>query len=671
MTDNPLLTAALQYAERGWPVFPLRPNSKQPATAHGFHDSTTDAAQIAAWWAKWPAANIGLPTAGMLVVDIDGADNPWPNGRDMGNGPHAVTPRGGSHWLYRFDGHRNTTSLLAMMVDTRGDGGYIVVAPSVVDGVPYRWLCDIGHPAGLPTPPRWITDALAGTVRTPLAQSELGNGQIPEGTRNQTLTRFAGALRRIGLDAAEMGAAMLEINRRRCAPPVADAEVLRVTASIARKEPDQISVALIEDHWGQMVNEAVEPPAKPEIPDPGPIPETLLKVPGFVQSVVDFTLRTAPYPNPVLAFAGALCLQGLLAGRKVRDNMDNRTNLYVLALASSATGKDHPRRVNGEILAAAGLDTSLGDRFASGEGLEDALRQTPAMLFQTDEIDGLVRGISDPRDTRAAVISDRLLTLYSSANKRIAPRKKAAQEAQEKIDQPHFVLFGTAVPQHYYEAMTERVLTGGLFARMVILEASKRYPGQEPDWEPVPDEVVRIAKWWADFQPSGGNLSALHPRPALVPHTRDARAMMVDVRVSSEDQWNNAPHEAARTVWGRVSEQTRKLALVYACSENHAKPEIGVEAVRWAHSITEHQAKRMLWQASQHVADSPHHADCLRLVKAIREEGQLTLRNARRRMKGLDSRQFTNVLTSLEQQGEVVIVDVATGGRPSKVVRLP
>jgi hypothetical protein len=69
-------------------------------------------------------------------------------------------------------------------------------------------------------------------------------------------------------------------------------------------------------------------------------------VPGFVHEVADHTLRTAPYPQPVLAFAGALTLQAFLAGRKVRDVSDSRTNLYVLALANSGAGKDHPRKVN-------------------------------------------------------------------------------------------------------------------------------------------------------------------------------------------------------------------------------------------------------------------------------------------------------------------------------------
>src|SRR5262245_70188 len=107
--------------------------------------------------------------------------------------------------------------------------------------------------------------------------------------------------------------------------------------------------------------------------DPGPIPERLLRVPGFIEEVMAYTLETAPYLERALAFAGALALQALLAGRKVRDAADNRTNLYVLALANPGAGKDYPRKVNQKVLLEAGLTGGLADTFASGEGIEDRL----------------------------------------------------------------------------------------------------------------------------------------------------------------------------------------------------------------------------------------------------------------------------------------------------------
>src|SRR5262249_52054663 len=154
----------------------------------------------------------------------------------------------------------------------------------------------------------------------------------------------------------------------------------------------------------------------PATADPGPIPEHLLHVPGFVGEVMGYTLGTAPYPERALAFGGALALQALLAGRKVRDSADNRTNLYVLALANSGAAKDSPGKVNRKVRGGGGLADSLGDAFARGGGIEARLFQQPAVLFQTDEIDALMAKINLGRDARHEGIMSVLLKMYTSAS---------------------------------------------------------------------------------------------------------------------------------------------------------------------------------------------------------------------------------------------------------------
>lgn len=84
----------------------------------------------------------------------------------------------------------------------------------------------------------------------------------------------------------------------------------------------------------------------PLFPNPGSVPDKLLSIPGFIDDVVKLSMQSAPYPNRVLSFTGALALLAFLVGRKVRDKRDNRSNIYLIALADSGTGKDHPRKVN-------------------------------------------------------------------------------------------------------------------------------------------------------------------------------------------------------------------------------------------------------------------------------------------------------------------------------------
>jgi hypothetical protein len=150
-----LMPAALTYADWGWPVFPLQPESKEPyERSRGFKDATTDPELIRRWWTKAPESNIGLATGHLFdVLDVDfvtkdtkkptGAQQSWPDLRDSGQLPDihgiATTPRGGLHIYLSRTGGGNKAGFLPGL-DYRGIGGYVVAAPSrAPGGRRYTW----------------------------------------------------------------------------------------------------------------------------------------------------------------------------------------------------------------------------------------------------------------------------------------------------------------------------------------------------------------------------------------------------------------------------------------------------------------------------------------------------------------------------------------------------
>ncbi|MBI5445867.1 MAG: bifunctional DNA primase/polymerase [Deltaproteobacteria bacterium] len=172
-----LLAEALAYAGAGIPVFPCRPNGKEPLTGRGFLDASTDPEQIRAWWQRWPDANIGIPTgdpSGWLVVDLDrkpGADGVAELQRlqeQNGPIPHTACARtggGGLHLIFRHPGGIRSRTGVRPGIDVRGDGGYIVAPPSVhASGRRYEWVhhWDDGPPAEAP---EWQLELLRGRNR--------------------------------------------------------------------------------------------------------------------------------------------------------------------------------------------------------------------------------------------------------------------------------------------------------------------------------------------------------------------------------------------------------------------------------------------------------------------------------------------------------------------------
>lgn len=141
-----LADAAQHYTGLGVPLFPCVPGEKRPLVTHGFQDATTDPGQIAAWWQRWPDANIGIPTgpaSGLEVVDVDvKGDAPrgpesWQRATEAGllDGwvAHVVTPSGGLHAYYPAAAteQRSWASGNAQL-DFRGAAGYIIAPPSLI-----------------------------------------------------------------------------------------------------------------------------------------------------------------------------------------------------------------------------------------------------------------------------------------------------------------------------------------------------------------------------------------------------------------------------------------------------------------------------------------------------------------------------------------------------------
>jgi putative DNA primase/helicase len=62
-------------------------------------------------------------------------------------------------------------------------------------------------------------------------------GDIPEHERNLTLLSFGGSMRRRGMSYAAIEAALLVENSDRCKPPLDEAEVVKIAASVARYQP--------------------------------------------------------------------------------------------------------------------------------------------------------------------------------------------------------------------------------------------------------------------------------------------------------------------------------------------------------------------------------------------------------------------------------------------------
>jgi len=247
-----VIQTALSLAYKGLAVFPCRPRYKRPATANGVKDATTDLDTLRQWWRHEPEFNVAVATgaiSGVFVLDVDGVDAEAELRRleqkhgQLPSTVESITGRG-RHAFFKMPRSpvRNSAGKIAPGVDVRGDGGYVLVPPSMhPSGRPYAWSVDSAGEFALA--PDWLiaqVSRFGNSCEKPNApQTEwrsLATEGVDEGQRDNTVTRLCGHFLRHHVDPFIVLEMLQLWNAAHCRPPLPAEDVDRIVESIAGRE---------------------------------------------------------------------------------------------------------------------------------------------------------------------------------------------------------------------------------------------------------------------------------------------------------------------------------------------------------------------------------------------------------------------------------------------------
>jgi hypothetical protein len=240
------LEPVLYLAARGWRLLPCVERDKIPLIRDWPRRASCDFDVICRWAQRHERCNWAVATglgSGVFVIDVDGESGTnlfcsmveqhttW--ARTL----TAITARG-QHFYFTYPATgtiRNSAGKLGIGLDVRGDGGYVLVPPSIhPSGALYEWTSPSNGFAPVSAPDWLLHEIVTATARS-IEPSEIGI--LPEGRRNDGLTRAGGYFRRTGATLAEIEIVLMEQNARRCRPPLLDTEVRTIAASVCRYEP--------------------------------------------------------------------------------------------------------------------------------------------------------------------------------------------------------------------------------------------------------------------------------------------------------------------------------------------------------------------------------------------------------------------------------------------------
>ena len=344
-------------------------------------------------------------------------------------------------------------------------------------------------------------------------------------------------------------------------------------------------------------------------------------------------------------------------------------------------GKDFPRKINMNLASELGIMGGMADRFASAEGLEDALLIRPCSFFQVDEVDTLFASLAEHGDSAMEKIYGALLQFATSADTTYAMRKKAIQQTGGKagkfdkiraqgIREPHLTLLGTAIPKYLFSAVSERALENGLLSRCLVIEAGERGKAGTHHFEPFKPELLEMANLFVSHGGFDGldleNLDAEQP-PYVEPYTVSETDSAVLTRQAVTEQcevlYGTAKTTSEKALWSRGAEKTSKLALLYALSENPAEPIITDTAVDWGWHMVNHLTRRLLFQASIYVHDNEFDALRQKAIRYLRDYGSGALNHGQLlRYLHIDADTFRRVIDTLVQSEMISVSQLSRGG---------
>lgn len=414
-----------------------------------------------------------------------------------------------------------------------------------------------------------------------------------------------------------------------------------------------------------------EEPPKPASPELKLDPE-LWEVPGFIGEVVKYCHDSCFLRQPAIALAGAIALQAALAGRKVYCEFGNRPHLYTVGVVRTGAGKDRPKEICKEILQKVAEPIGHLESPKSGASIIAALDKYPAKLAIIDEFGQFMRAQKGPQASPfVADIGSNLLKLYSEGKGKWAAASYADSRRDVIIDRPSLSVFGLTVPDNLWTSLQSISLQEGMLTRLLLFRGEDRpQKGPRNPNLPIPESILAHAKAW--FERGAGNLAgqACAHEETLITYTDAARERIHSI-MDHEGDFDRFKTAEERILASRIAQNTCKLAIAYACSQEVENPVITLDAVEWGYRVADYTRQYTL-QGLDLIPENDHHAKMIRVLTWFRDtmKGECTLTDFTRKWKNWAMKDRHMILENLLDSQTITKETVATEARPKIILRL-
>ncbi|RVN04096.1 bifunctional DNA primase/polymerase [Sinorhizobium meliloti] len=434
---------------------------------------------------------------------------------------------------------------------------------------------------------------------------------------------------------------------------VEEADIAEAPAQVAPQAPD--------DQDGQDTNDE-----QPVVVQHDGLPPYLCEVPGLVGDIVSWLNRTARNPSPTLNLGAALSYVGALAGRRYEGPTKLRSNVYVVGLAASGFGKEHPRAGIKALASASGTLGKFfgGNKISSSSALRNRVKQNPSLVYMIDEFGGFMRKVTSAKSgNHEKEIAEDLLEMTGTAGS-IFMGADYAQNLAEPIHNPNVCIYGTSTPEAFWKALASGSVADGFLPRFIMLDAgTKRPPPRDPlaSVDAPPSSLVDAIQAFVVHK-FGGKLNGITAdgstscKPVRAVWGEGAKRVF-DRLVDQMFRTMDTSSKDLEPIYARVAENSMRLALIVAAGTNYEEPVISEGIMQWAAEVAIRSAAMLIDQAEERMADNDRQAEYKRVRSIIDRAGGkgTTPSDVARALNGImDRRRMHDIIEQLTEAGQVV-----------------
>lgn len=690
---NTYKKVALDLLNAGYSPIPGKYGTKQPAikewTKYCIRKPTEE--EVLHWGNTFDEANIDLAmgeASGVIALDFDSTDPKVIELIEHMMPDSPVERIGSKGWVrfFRFMGEHSFALKHngEVVFEILSNNKKVTIPPSRhPSGKDYTWkhnsLLDINK-NDLPLLPIGLIAAVQNKLKTAFPGTELNSSIKSINGRNDSLSSECGKIIAAGTPVNEAIQQLITFDKENNDPPLFSDE-----AEFRHTEPFSNALAFYANHLQSVntkrfrdhkeyeipitasaINETYveeilkKKEQRPENQKSLKVPELPTKLPGALGMIYNHILNNSYVPQPAFALSAALGIMGALCGRKTQFQ-GVASNLYLLNLASSGSGKDMPMQIVKNMLSNINAHYLLGaGDYVSDASLMDELATNPVRIDVIDEASGLLKNVTSASNGYNGKMADILCELYTTATDTFLGRM-TAEGRKGMCDRPCVLVMGATTPTGFKGAVNRAALEKGLLGRFIIFFGDSKQPArrvEEP--EPISEELKSYLLFWKGWEPPSSadiKLGGTEQKVYRLGCTPDANLMLnVWFKEVDSDRIELPEESPYLPIVSRLYQQTLKLALISACSRiNTGKPEVDVEDVKFAIQVMKYYKYHMRDVVDNNIFSNETEAKYVKVLLLIQKaKPMITQQVLNEKTRWLKPKERESIMRELLTDGKVI-----------------